>query len=234
MRAELLIAGVAGLTAPQLLVVPEAHADQLADTSVSVSAGITSEYIFPKQGIVVDDDGPLYQEGVAFTIGRWTADVTDYQYGENASLRETDYTLSLDADCGDNIACSFSVALWDTPTENIVDYSATVSFGDPVTLGITLERQEGETYRATLVELNASTEFKPVPSWDWLSFEVAGGVSYDADSEGSQVYANFGPNVAVGNFTISAGVQGFERLSGDGDESGFTFGVNGSLSFDSF
>jgi hypothetical protein len=48
------------------------------------------------------------------------------------------------------------------------------------------------------------------------------------------VYANFGPNVAVGNFTISAGVQGFERLSGDGDESGFTFGVNGSFSFDSF
>lgn len=211
-----------------------ACAEERRGITITPSASIDSLYLLPQQLTIVDNDGARYHEGIEFALGRASFSVDGYQYGADGRLHETDYTFSLSASCPLGTTCVAEVAEWVIPSETIVSYKLTISGGREVSWNITFDHQDGETYEANLVEVEISGDFHPFHEWHWFTLSSSIGITHDFANGSSGVFGSIGPKIIIGNFTLSAGLQGFERVSGDGDRSGLSFGLSGSVPFNLF
>ncbi|HYD93622.1 MAG TPA: hypothetical protein VEB18_04200 [Candidatus Paceibacterota bacterium] len=189
--------------------------------SVTVSASVDSAYIFPRQAFLVDDEASLYHAGISYEHDSWSLAVDGYRYGEDGALEEIDATFSTSASCG-MFTCGLTLAWWRTPTEDIGDVQLSIGGGDLVTWELIYEHQEGETYATDIGALELATEL--------LALDLSGGISYDADADGSQVYGRVERPFEFGGLSITPAIYGYQPLDGDRD-SAFAFGVSTAYTF---
>ncbi len=215
MREFLVCATAIGVVS---VAVPAYAGDQ---SSTTLSASVDSAYLFPRQAFLVDDEAPLYHVGITHEQERWSISLDGYQYGEDASLEEYDVTFAANAPCGP-FTCGLTLAWWRTPTEDIGDVQLSLGGGDLVTWELIYEHQEGETYATDIGALELATEL--------LALDLSGGISYDADAEGTQVYGRIERSFELGSISITPAIYGYQPLDDERDAA-FAFGVSTAYTF---